>query len=76
LGPFLALGITGKERPLGGNLLHSMVAGVAAAQRPDQLFDARSFGQVLLEARFQLVRGKHLFGVYVVTSEVKPPKGA
>ena len=58
-----------------GNVLHSVVAGVAAAQRPDQPFDARSSGQVLLEALFQLVRGKHLFGVYVVTSEFKPPKG-
>jgi hypothetical protein len=24
----------------------------------------------------QLVRGKHLFGVHVVTSQFKPPKGA
>ena len=41
----------------------------------DSFFFSRREQIVALASR-QAIRAKHLFGVYVVTSEVKPPKGA
>ena len=46
-----------------------------AQSRRERAFDARSSGEVRLEARLQLVRGEHQFGVHVVTSEFKTCEG-